>query len=58
MKVDAQKYLILNNLNDLILNDQHTTFEERRYASDVLTDYAKLYHINKLREIEISKILK
>jgi hypothetical protein len=59
MNVDAQQYLIDNGFDDLILNDRRQTkINDRKYTSDVLTDYAKLYHTNKLREIEISKILK
>jgi hypothetical protein len=52
--MNAQKYLLDNNCDDLILNDRFgMNPTDRIYTSDIMEKYAKDYHeseVNKLKQ--------
>jgi len=54
---DAQKYLLDNGCDDLILNDKKCTkVEDRLYSSDMMMEFAKSYH-EKLSKLHQPKVI-
>jgi hypothetical protein len=54
---DAQKYLLNNGCDDLILNDRKCTkVEDRLYSSDMMMEFARSYHdkLSKLHQPTVS----
>jgi hypothetical protein len=56
-KINAQKYLLDNKCDDLILNDRPwTKVKDRIYSSDIMMQFAKDYHEAELKKLRVGDV--